>query len=74
MPPFRDGPSILKQLRQNPGFASTQVIFMTARAQPEEIAEYRSLGCIDVIVKPFDARGGTGLSALPAAPDCPTAR
>ena len=54
MLPFLDGPGILRELRRDPAFAPTQVIFMTARASPEEIAEYRSLGCIDVIVKPFD--------------------
>ena len=54
MLPFLDGPGILRELRRDPAFAATQVIFMTARAYPEEIAEYRSLGCIDVIVKPFD--------------------
>jgi len=54
MLPFLDGPGILRELRRDPAFAATEVIFMTARALPEEIAEYRTLGCIDVIVKPFD--------------------
>ena len=54
MLPFLDGPSILKTLRRTPQFAATQVIFMTARVQPEDLAEYRQLGCIDVIMKPFD--------------------
>ncbi|MCG8460422.1 MAG: hypothetical protein MI919_29425, partial [Holophagales bacterium] len=30
------------------------VVFLTARAQLEEVQEYRSLGAIEVIVKPFD--------------------
>ena len=27
---------------------------MTAKAQPEEVAEYLRLGALDVIIKPFD--------------------
>jgi len=30
------------------------VVFMTARAQPNEVEQYRQSGAIDVIVKPFD--------------------
>jgi DNA-binding response OmpR family regulator len=30
------------------------VAFMTAKVQPGEVAHYRSLGALDVIVKPFD--------------------
>jgi len=30
------------------------VIFMTARSQTHEVAEYLELGAIDVIRKPFD--------------------
>lgn len=54
MLPFMDGPAILKEMRADPRLASAPVVFMTARAFPEEIAHYRSLGSLDVIVKPFD--------------------
>jgi two-component system OmpR family response regulator len=54
MLPFIDGPSILKELRTQADLTRTPVIFMTARALPEEMAEYRQLGGLDVIVKPFD--------------------
>ena len=30
------------------------MIFMTAKVQAAEIAEYRALGALDVIPKPFD--------------------
>src|SRR4051794_4765996 len=54
MLPFMDGPAILREMRRTTAFALTPVIFMTARAYPEDIAEYRSLGSLDVIAKPFD--------------------
>jgi two-component system, OmpR family, response regulator len=54
MLPFMDGPSILAELRKQPGLSGTPVVFMTARAYPEELMEYRRLGALDIIVKPFD--------------------
>ena len=54
MMPGMDGPSTLKALREMPGTASTPVIFMTAKVQATEIAQYKELGAIDVIHKPFD--------------------
>ena len=54
MMPGLDGPSTLKALREIPATANTPVIFMTAKVQPAEIAEYRGLGALDVIAKPFD--------------------
>lgn len=54
MMPELDGPSTLKELRRHSSLDGTPVVFMTAKAQPEEVAEYRSLGALDVIVKPFD--------------------
>ena len=37
-----------------PATAATPVIFMTAKVQAAEVAQYRELGAIDVIHKPFD--------------------
>ena len=54
MMPGLDGPSTLKTLRANPQTAANPVIFMTAKAQPQEIAHYKQLGALDVIAKPFD--------------------
>lgn len=49
-----DGPSTLLALRQMPQFASTPVIFMTAKVQSHEVARYKEMGALDVISKPFD--------------------
>jgi len=57
MMPGLDGPSTLKALRDIPATASTPVIFMTAKVQPAEIAQYKGLGALDVIAKPFDPMG-----------------
>jgi two-component system, OmpR family, response regulator len=54
MMPGMDGPSTLKMLRALPQFASTPIIFMTAKVQPGEVAGYKELGAVDVIPKPFD--------------------
>jgi CheY-like chemotaxis protein len=54
MMPVMDGPTTFKSLRQLPQFADTPVVFMTAKAQPNEVAEYKALGAKDVIPKPFD--------------------
>jgi two-component system, OmpR family, response regulator len=54
MMPGLDGPSTLSALRAVPATAATPVIFMTAKVQPAEIAQYKSLGALDVIAKPFD--------------------
>lgn len=55
MMPGMDGPTTLTRLREMPHLADVPAIFMTAKVQPAEIAHYRSLGAIDIIVKPFDA-------------------
>ena len=54
MMPGMDGPSTLKALRALPATADTPVIFMPAKVQATEVAQYRELGAIDVIHKPFD--------------------
>lgn len=54
MMPGMDGPETLKELRKLTTMESVPVIFMTAKVQPQEIEEYKSLGAVDVIAKPFD--------------------
>jgi two-component system OmpR family response regulator len=54
MMPTMDGPELLQELRKLPQFSQTPVIFMTAKAQPEEVQQFVELGAIDVITKPFD--------------------
>jgi two-component system OmpR family response regulator len=54
MMPGMDGPATLSALRTLPQTAHTPVIFMTAKVQKNEIEDYKKLGAIDVIPKPFD--------------------
>lgn len=54
MMPEMDGPETLRRLRDLPGLSQVPAVFMTAKAQPEEISEYKALGAIGVIPKPFD--------------------
>jgi CheY-like chemotaxis protein len=54
MMPEMDGPATLIALRKIPQTAKTPVMFMTAKVQASEILQFKSLGAIDVIVKPFD--------------------
>jgi two-component system, OmpR family, response regulator len=55
MMPDMDGPATLGKLRQEGGdAAATPVIFMTAKARPDEIKSFLALGAIGVISKPFD--------------------
>ena len=54
MMPGMDGPTAFKAIRKLPEMANTPAIFMTAKVQPTEVAEYKELGAIDVIAKPFD--------------------
>ena len=52
--PGMDGPATLSALRRMPALFSTPVIFMTARVEAEERAEYKAMGALDVVAKPFD--------------------
>lgn len=54
MMPGMDGPTTMKKLRELPGLDATPVIFMTAKVQPQEVLEYKAMGALDVIPKPFD--------------------
>lgn len=53
MMPIMDGPATLKALRQIPELADVPVAFMTAKVQPHEIEQFKSLGAVGVIPKPF---------------------
>ncbi len=54
MMPEMDGPTTLGALNTQPVTASTPVMFMTAKVQPNEVARYREMGALAVIAKPFD--------------------
>lgn len=54
MMPGMDGPETLKQLHLLPELALTPAVFMTAKVNAHEIAEYLNLGAKAVIAKPFE--------------------
>lgn len=54
MMPGMDGPTTLQRLREVPSLAAVPVVFMTAKAQPQEIRHFQELGALGVITKPFD--------------------
>ena len=55
--PEMDGPSTLRELRKIPVLARTPVVFLTAKVQAHEVENYRQIGALDVIPKPFDPMG-----------------
>ena len=52
--PESDGVSALKALRRIDVTRETPVVFITASAQPRDLARYAALGCLGVIRKPFN--------------------
>ncbi len=54
MMPGMDGKATLAGLRRYPQLAAVPAVFMTARAQEEEVAELMALGAAGVVTKPFD--------------------
>ena len=54
MMPEMDGPTTLQALRGISSLAATPIIFMTAKVQTHEIAQYIEMGATGVIPKPFD--------------------
>ena len=54
MMPGMDGPTTLKHLRATPATASIPVIFLTAKIQPTEVAQYQAMGALTVLAKPFN--------------------
>jgi len=57
MMPAMDGPTLLLKLRETPNTRDIPVIFMTAKAQREEVEKLKNLGALGVITKPFDPMG-----------------
>ncbi|HEX5536586.1 MAG TPA: response regulator [Sphingobium sp.] len=57
MMPGMDGLRALKCLRAHVTLHNVPIAFMSARVQPEEIADYRARGANGVIPKPFDPDG-----------------
>jgi len=57
MMPGMTGPELLAELRSNAVTEDLPVIFVTARARPQDIAAYVEQGARGVITKPFDPLG-----------------
>ena len=55
MMPDVDGPATLLALRERASAESAPAIFITAKVEAGDMARYRKMGVLDVIVKPFDA-------------------
>ena len=54
MMPDMDGPRVLRALRDREATARIPVVFMTAKCQAVDLAEYMRSGALAVIAKPFD--------------------
>lgn len=54
MMPGMSGPDLLRTMRQDARTASIPVVFVTARARPEDVDDYLAAGALGVITKPFD--------------------
>lgn len=54
MMPGLDGPATLARMRADSRLGHIPVVFMTAKALPQEIERFLALGAAAVIPKPFD--------------------
>ncbi len=54
MMPGLDGPATLERLKALPETAETPVVFLTAKAQRNEVEQLKNLGAAEVLTKPFD--------------------
>lgn len=54
MMPVMDGMTTFRNLKLNDKTKDIPVVFITAKAQIQELAMYKSAGILGIIVKPFD--------------------
>jgi len=54
MMPGMDGITTFEKLKQMPEYKNTPVVFMTAKVQVNEIQQYKEIGALEVISKPFN--------------------
>lgn len=54
MMPGLDGPATLARMREHSLLRDIPVVFVTAKALPQEIDRFIALGAIGIISKPFD--------------------
>jgi len=57
MMPTMDGPMTFAALRADERTALIPVIFLTAKALPQELSHLRDMGALAVLTKPFDPKG-----------------
>ena len=54
MMPELDGLATLQELKQRENLKSIPVVLMTAKVQSQQMEEYKELGAVGIIIKPFD--------------------
>lgn len=54
MMPGMDGITTFEKLKQMPAYKNTPVVFMTAKVQVNEVQQYKEIGALEVISKPFN--------------------
>lgn len=54
MMPGMNGPETLLKLQELPHLKDIPFIFMTAKVQPKEVEQYKAMGALGVINKPYD--------------------
>jgi two-component system OmpR family response regulator len=54
MMPEMDGTGLAEKIAEIDGLSAVPVVFMTARAQPQDVRRYLGAGSLGLIVKPFD--------------------
>ncbi len=56
MMPGMDGPTLFRQMKLRAETRSLPVVFITAKASPNELAELTTMGALGTISKPFSPR------------------
>lgn len=54
MMPGLDGYEVCARLRDDPELSDVPIVFLTARAQEDDVARGRALGVLGYVTKPFD--------------------
>ncbi len=54
MMPDMDGPALFEKIKETPALSHLPVIFLTGKAQPDDIETFKRMGAIGVISKPFN--------------------
>jgi two-component system OmpR family response regulator len=54
MMPGMDGIGVMEAMATDPALAAVRVILMTARVRDTDLSQYRRMGAVGVIAKPFD--------------------